>query len=97
MANFKGGPTGDGEKGGKKYNAPVPSSGVSQPVLRTQTNAPDDTNYPICKSTSPASSRGNYVMPTGGTIPTGSTDVADPGCGNPGNGIDWAVPKNKEG
>jgi hypothetical protein len=97
MANFKGGPAGDGPKGGKKYNAPVPDSGVSQPILLTQTSGDEGTNFPKCKSTSPASSRGTPdFMPTGGTIPS-SPDVADPGCGNPGQGIDWNVPTNKEG
>jgi hypothetical protein len=67
--NLKGGPAGDGPKGGKHYSAPVPMSGVSQPIPITTTNAPDDTKYPVCKSTTPAGDRGNCVMPTGGSNP----------------------------
>jgi hypothetical protein len=68
--NFPGGPAGDGPKGGKKYSAPTPSSGVSQPVVITTTNGPIGVNLPVCKSTSPESSRGEAKMPTGGTNPT---------------------------
>lgn len=67
--NLKGGPAGDGPKGGKHYSSPIPSSGKSQPVPITTTNAADATNYPKCKSTTPAGDRGNCVMPTGGNNP----------------------------
>jgi hypothetical protein len=49
--------------------APVPSSGKSQPVPITTTNAADRANYPTCKSTTPARDRGDCVMPTGGGNP----------------------------
>jgi len=60
-------PGGSGNREDAK--APVPSSGVSQPVQITTTNPSDPTNYPKCKSTTPAGDRGDCVMPTGGSNP----------------------------
>jgi hypothetical protein len=64
----------DGAKSGNRKDglAPVPSSGVAQPVEITTTNAPTSIKFPTCKSTSPESSRRNADMPTGGTNPTDS-------------------------
>jgi hypothetical protein len=67
--NFPGGPAGDGPKFGKKYSPPVPASGKPQPIPITTTNAPNATQYPKCRSTSPAKDRADCVMPTGGNNP----------------------------
>ena len=77
MANFKGGSAGDGPKGGKKYSAPVPSGGVSQPVIITTTTGAvqGGVQFPKCKSTSPESSRMNATVPTGGTNPIDGNPV----------------------
>jgi len=59
-------PGGSGNRADAKPSLP---SGHPQPIQITTTNAADQTNYPKCKSTSPPSSRGDCVMPTGGNNP----------------------------
>jgi hypothetical protein len=63
----------------KDYLAPVPDSGSPQPILRTETSGSIPPNIQWGGGLS-----GNRfedyksALPTGGTIPTGSTDIEDP-------------------
>jgi len=47
----------------------LPTSWNSQVPVISTTNPPDATNYPKCKSTTPAGDRGTAPMPTGGDNP----------------------------
>lgn len=75
------------------YLAPVPSSGSSQPVLDTSTKGavPSTVNFsggPFPNEKAPnvaiENERASF-MPTGGTIPEGSTDIQDPGASTGGD------------
>ena len=58
-----------GGSGNRSDARPSLPSGKSQPIPITTTNAADATQYPKCKSTTPAGDRGDCVMPTGGNNP----------------------------
>jgi hypothetical protein len=58
-----------GGSGNRSDARPPLPNGKAQPIQITTTNAPDQTQYPKCKSTTPAGDRGNCVMPTGGNTP----------------------------
>ena len=54
-------------RSGNRFDARVPDAQhQAQPIPITTTNAPDDTQFPKCNSTTPAGNRGEAVLPTGG-------------------------------
>lgn len=76
---FKGGTSGN------RADAlpPVPSSGSPQPVLDTATSGPVASTVNLSAETFRPHRHGQHAtpdfMPTGGTIPEGSSDVAEQG------------------
>lgn len=88
-------------KGGNSGNredalAPVPDGGASQPVLDTSTGSGKVTGAVHYQSHDfqnkvymPTHATPDF-LPTGGTIPEGSTDVQEQGLPS-GQGIDWTT------
>jgi hypothetical protein len=58
---------------------PLASKGAAQPVLTTETHGGTSAQFPKVKRPGFETSTPDF-MPTGGTIPEGSTDVSDPGA-----------------
>ena len=74
---FSGGNSGSR---GKDFSPPVPSSGSAQPVLRTETSGAVPASIKLESEGQRQHRHGQDAtpdfMPTGGTIPTGSSDIA---------------------
>ncbi len=70
---FSGGNSGSP---GKDYSPPVPASGSEQPVLRTETSGAVPASIHFQDKQGHAENATPDFMPTGGTIPEGSSDIA---------------------